>query len=136
MSTLYASTKDPVDIEEWVSTPAASAYALISPEGTGPNVTLPTGSIVVRAVYPLADSGAKSVVQALTVIVKGPAGTDPDVDDWWFAVTDPNGTPLLFPDGGAQVGPMTQECHSCHLARGSANDFLFGVPAADRVPSP
>lgn len=137
-STLYASTKDPVDIVEWVSADAAALYAQIAPEAdAGPaNVTLPTGSIVVRAVYALPDAGSDGAVQYLTVIVKGPPGTNPSVGDWWFGVTDPNGTPLPFPDGGPQVGlPMTGQCESCHTGRGGVNDFLFGVPVGDRAPS-
>jgi len=135
-STLYPSTKDPVDIIEWVSADAAAAYAQIEPDVDAANVTLPTGSIVVRAVYALADAGSDGAVQYLTVLVKGPPGTNQIVGDWWFGVTDPNGNPLLLPDGGAEVGlPMTGECESCHNARGSANDYLFGVPATDRTAS-
>lgn len=137
-SSLYASTKDPVDIIEWVSTDAAAAYAQISPdEDAGPpNVTLPTGSIIVRAVYALPDAGSDGAVQYLTLLVKGPPGTDQIVGDWWFGVTDPNGNPLPFPEGGPEVGlPMTSTCESCHNGRGSGNDYLFGVPAAARTPS-
>lgn len=150
-STLYASTKDPVDIVEWITTAgdAAAAYAQISPEAdAGPaNVTLPTGSIVVRAVYNLPDSGLGGGVQYLTVLVKGPPGTNQAVGDWWFGVTDPNGNPcssasadsacpIVFPDGGAEIGlAMDGTCDSCHTGRGGANDYLFGVPASARAPS-
>jgi hypothetical protein len=149
-STLYPSTKDPVDIVEWVSTAgdAAAGYAQISPEAdAGPaNVTLPTGTIIVRAVYNLPDAGGfEAGVQYLTVLVKGPTGTNQSVGDWWFGVTDPNGNPcstastysacpIVFPDGGAEVGlPMTGTCESCHTGRGVANDYLFGVPPTARA---
>jgi hypothetical protein len=137
-SILYPSTKDPVDIIEWVSTDAAAAYAQISPDpDAGPaNVALPTGSVIVRAVYDLPDAGYDGAVQYLTILVKGPSGSNPIIDDWWFGVTDPNGNPLLFPDGGSEVGlGMTGQCDSCHTGRGSANDYLFGVPTAYRAPS-
>jgi len=138
-SVLYPSTKDPVDIVEWVSTDAAALYAKIDPDvdAAPADVTLPTGAIVVRAVYALADAGSDGAVQYLTVLVKGPPGTNQVVGDWWFGVTDPNGTPQLFPDGGGpEVGlPMTSQCDSCHTGRGSANDYLFGVPQAYRAPS-
>ncbi|HXX69537.1 MAG TPA: hypothetical protein VEK07_20300 [Polyangiaceae bacterium] len=135
-STLYPSTKDPVDIIEWVSADAAAAYAQIAPDVDAADVSLPTGSIVVRAVYALADAGSDGAVQYLTVLVKGPPGTNPIVGDWWFGVTDPDGNPLLLPDGGPEVGfPMTGTCESCHNARGSSVDYLFGVPASDRASS-
>lgn len=133
ISVVYPSAKDPVAIEEWVSTSALAAYAPIQP-GTamGPGTALPEGSIVVRAVVSSPDAGGDGSVQALTLMVKGPPGTDPDVGDWWYAVTDPDGNPLAADDGSLQVGPLTADCHSCHRARGSSNDFLFGVPLADR----
>jgi hypothetical protein len=130
----YASAKDPVDITEWVSASAAAPYAKIDPRSADAGgVVLPTGSVMVRAVYPLPDAGTNGAIEALTLMVKGPPGSDPDVGDWSFAVTDPNGLPLPGPDGGLQEGPMVDECHSCHRdTRGAANDFLFGVPAPDR----
>ncbi len=38
-----------------------------------------------------ADSSAE-VVRKLTIMVKMPAGYDPDHADWWYAVADPDGT--------------------------------------------
>jgi hypothetical protein len=135
ISSLYASKKDPVDIREWISTGAAQAYAQIVPDADAapPEVTMPRGTVVVRAVYALPDAGADGAVQALTIMVKGPPGTDEGVGDWWFAVTDPSGTPLLDADGGPRAGPAMTECHGCHISRGSGNDFLFGVPTEDRL---
>jgi hypothetical protein len=132
ISDVFPSLKDPVDIEEWITTSSLQAYAKIGPGLTPPNVSLPPGTIIVRAVSALPDAGGDGTIEKLTLMVKGPAGTDLDIDDWWYAVTDPNGVPLPGADGGPQAGAMTAECHSCHVAQGAANDFLFGVPLQSR----
>jgi hypothetical protein len=111
-------------IDEWVSSPTAADYEAISPDAGGPATALPVGSIIVREV--IADGG---VVTEMTVLVKGPAGYNPAIGDWWWGVTDGNGSPLSE-DGGVLVGRLTQ-CYSCHLPR-SGEDFLFGVPAGDK----
>jgi hypothetical protein len=132
ISDVYPSAKDPVDVEEWITTSSLQAYAKIGPGLTPPNVTFPAGTILVRAVSALPEAGGDGTVEKLTLMVKGPAGTDLDVDGWWFAVTDPNGVPLPGADGGLQAGPMTADCHSCHLGQGTGNDFLFGVALQNR----
>jgi hypothetical protein len=125
-SMAYASTAVPgMYITEWVTSGAAATYAQISPDASGSGVTMPVGAAIVRQV-----GNASGSVQELTLLMKGPAGFNPSLGDWWFAVTDPNGVPL-GDDAGVQVGPLTQ-CESCHLPR-SSDDFLFGVPPADRV---
>lgn len=101
----------------------SAGYRKIHPEQTGSGVTLARGTMIVREVL---DENRR--VTKLTVMAKAPAGYDPSLGDWWFAVTDPGGTPLV--DGGQElVGRLTQ-CHQCHLDRGN-DDFLFGVPSAD-----
>jgi hypothetical protein len=53
-------------------------------------------------------------------------GYDPTLGDWWFAVTDANGKPLV--DQGVVQVDRLQACHQCHLER-AHDDYLFGVPA-------
>jgi hypothetical protein len=111
-------------ISEWVSTSAVAPYDAISPGVTGSGETVPVGTSIVRAVL-----GADGAVTELTLMFKGPPGYNPDLGDWWFAVTDPNGV-VAVTDAGPQVGRLPQ-CYGCHIPR--ANDgYLFGVPLADR----
>jgi len=100
-----------------------AGYREIHPETTGSNVTLAADTVIVRAVLATDGRPAK-----LTVMAKGPPGYDPRLGDWWFAVTDPAGVPLVE-DGVAQLGRLTA-CHDCHRER-ARDDFLFGIPAGE-----
>lgn len=95
-------------------------YNKIHPSAVGSHAQLPVGAVIVREVF-----GSDGKVAKLTVMGKGPAGYDPRLGDWWFAVTDPNGRPLVE-NGHTQEGQLTA-CHSCHNAR-AQDDFLFGAP--------
>lgn len=95
-------------------------YRKIHPEQTGTNVTVARGTLIVREVL-----DASGRVSKLTMMAKGPPGYDPSLGDWWFAVTDPQGVPLVE-NGAIQLGRLKQ-CHNCHLDR-PRDDFLFGVP--------
>jgi hypothetical protein len=122
----YASVAAPGSmVLEWVSTPALAAYESISPGVTGSDVVLPVGTMIVRAVLD-GDGG----VGKLTIMFKGPAGYNPALGDWWFGVTDPDGSPLSN-DAGVQLGKL-EGCYSCHVPR-SSDGYLFGVPLDDRV---
>jgi hypothetical protein len=98
-------------------------YRKIHPEQAGANVTVDRGTMIVREVL---DAGGQ--VAKLTIMAKGPPGYDPSLGDWWFAVTDPRGVPLVE-DGGLLLGRLTQ-CHDCHVDR-PRDDFLFGVPSGN-----
>ena len=53
----------------------------------------------------------------MTVMVKMPAGYDPENNDWWYARVDSSGT--IINDGG-----KLEECMSCH--QGAVDqDYLF-----------
>jgi hypothetical protein len=65
-------------------------------------------------------------VKSLTLMYKGPPGYNPDLNDFWFGVTDPQGVPVQE-NGKAKLGRL-EECYSCHLGR-SNDGYLFGVPA-------
>lgn len=114
-------------VDEWVSSASYAEYSRIQPDAGGSGVVLPPGSIVIRAVVDSNDDVSK-----LTIMLKGPAGYNPALGDWWFAATDPSGNPLED-DAGVLAGRLTG-CYSCHLPR-SGDDFLFGVPLDDRPPS-
>jgi hypothetical protein len=97
-----------------------AGYRKIHPEQPGANVTVARGTVIVREVL-----DARGQISKLTVMAKGPPGYDPSLGDWWFAVTDPRGAPLVE-NGAVMLGRLTQ-CHDCHLDR-ARDDFLFGVP--------
>ena len=97
-------------IVEWVSAGAAAEYMAISPDGGAASASLTPGATILREV--IDPAGA---VEEMTLLVKGPPGYNPAIGDWWWGVTDGNGSPL-DEDGGALLGRLTQ-CYSCHLPR-------------------
>ena len=100
-------------VNVWVSMNAYAAYAGIAPEIDGTGIVAPEGTMLVREV--LGDAGQ---VDKLTLMYKGPAGYNPGVGDFWFGVTDANGTP-------EKVGRL-EECYGCHQER-ARDGYLFGV---------
>jgi hypothetical protein len=120
-----AITPPTVDVDVFVDPVGATAYRRIDPGRTGSGATVPVGTQIVRAV--LDDHGA---VAKLTMMAKGPTGTDPALGDWWFAETDPGGMPLTGDDGTPIMGAVAA-CQTCHADR-AADDYLFGVAATDR----
>lgn len=117
----YASTVAPATISVWFGGGAIGDYLRIRPDTTGSGAVLAPGALIVREVL----NRDGSAVDKLTVMCKGPAGYDPTLGDWWFAVTDPAGTPLED-ERGPMVGRLAG-CHDCHVDR-AADDFLFGIP--------
>jgi hypothetical protein len=118
-----------VAIDVWINAEAAPIYARVSPEVDGSGVYLPDGTVIVREVH----DGKSGQLGKLTVMVKGQPGHAPEVGDWWFAVTDENGVPIVDENGRRLSGDL-QECYGCHQAR-AADDFVFGVPR-DLRPGP
>jgi hypothetical protein len=117
----YPSAVGGTSIRVWVSTFAATEYRAIDPEKTGSQVHLAPGSLIVREVY------AAGSLEKLTLMGKGPVGYNPTVGDYWFAVTDPDGTPQV--ELGVPLTGKLQQCFGCHQTRNAGDDFLFGVPA-------
>jgi hypothetical protein len=113
-------------INVWVTTSDFTAYSKVDPDKSGSNVKLPTGAMIVREVLAADGSVAK-----LTLMTKGPPGYNPELGDYWFGVTEPNGTPLQ--ENGAKLTGKLTQCYSCHTPR-TNDDYLFGVPQAPRVP--
>jgi hypothetical protein len=111
-------------IELYASSTAAVPYASIAPEVSGSAAKIPEGGIIVREVL-----DAMGIAQRLTVMAKGPAGYNPNVGDWYYAVTDLHGAPVLE-SGVPRTGRLI-DCYGCHLPRAS-DDYLFGVPTIDR----
>ena len=116
---------DTAAIEVYVTRTAAVPFSNITPDVTGSNAVIPEGGTIVREVL-----DANGVAQRLTVMSKGPAGYNPDLGDWFFAVTDLKGVPVL--EDGVQMSGRIGDCFSCHTPR-MTDDYLFGVPLADRV---
>lgn len=121
----YASDLGEFEVNCYVAGDVAS-YRRIHPETEGSNAKLAPGTLIVREV--LDEAGQ---VTRLTAMAKGPPGYDPRLGDWWFAVTDRRGVPLIEA-GRPLVGRLTQ-CHDCHRDR-ARDDFLFGVARADSAP--
>ena len=104
---------------------SAPGYASIHPDSTSTAVVFPTGTLLVRQVL-----GSDGSVAELTLMAKGPLSADPEVGDWLYGITDPDGVPLVGSAGSAELGQMP-ECHSCHVAR-AACGYVFGVAEADQ----
>jgi hypothetical protein len=111
-------------IDLYASRTASMQYALIDPAASGSNALVPVGGIIVREVL---DENTKP--QRLTILAKGPAGYNPTIGDWFWAVTDLNGTPIVE-NGVPRTGRLA-DCYGCHVPR-AADDYLFGVPLVDR----
>ena len=110
----------------YVSADAAAAYQGVTPDAdksSGP--AFPVGGMVVRT-----STDMSGTLQALTFMVKHEAGYFPEVGDFEFGVTDPNGKPALDTDGSTMMGKLA-ECAQCHEQRSNAG-FLFGVATANR----
>ena len=119
----YASTVGAFDINLYVSGDVHD-FQSIHPESPGTNVTISTGTIIVREVL-----DATGATTKLTLMAKGPPGYDPTLGDWWFGVLTPEGIPMLD-DGQPALGRL-DDCHGCHIPR-ATDDYLFGVPKADQ----
>jgi hypothetical protein len=111
-------------IDVYVSANGFAPYATIVPEAAGTGAEVPEGTLIVREV-----KEASGAVKSLTLMYKGPKGYNPEVNDFWFGVTDPAGVPVQQ-DGKARLGQLT-DCYSCHQGR-AQDGYLFGVPADNR----
>lgn len=108
-------------IDLWIDSTSAAAYQRIRPDIKGSKIHLPEGTVIVREVL-----DAQGKIAKLTVMGKGPLGSNPVIGDWWFAVTTPTGTPLE--ENGQVLSGKLAQCVSCHDGRGAQDDYLFGVP--------
>lgn len=115
----YQSELGAFDVNNFATGDIAS-YRRIHPEEPNTDVRLAVGTTIVREVL-----DAEGRAEKLTVMAKGPPGYDPTLGDWWFAVTDPYGVPLV--EGTTQLVGRLVKCHDCHRER-DRDDFLFGVP--------
>ena len=69
---------------------------------------------IVKALYTDIDGSA---VRKLTIMVKMPAGYDPDNGDWWYGDSESTGSGILS-------GGRREDCMSCHeVAR--ETDYVF-----------
>jgi hypothetical protein len=124
--TAYASAvATTTKINVWVTSADAATYARVTPEASGSGVAITPGTMLLREVI-----GADGNIAKVTLMVKGPRGYNPTVGDFWFGVTQPDGTPIVA-DGTRQMGKLDQ-CFGCHMQRAS-DGYVFGVPVADRM---
>jgi hypothetical protein len=113
-------------VTAYVSRDAAGAYQWVEPDAkSAGGDEFPVGGVIVREVV---DSHGDVV--KLTVMARRETGYYPDVGDFFFGVTDVNGTPLNDAGGHPQWGKL-DTCAACHIGRASAK-YLFGVSMADR----
>jgi hypothetical protein len=99
------------EVRVWVSREAVEAYR-------GAEV-LPEGATIVREVL------RSGVLEKITLLAKGPPGTNPELGDLWFAVFDAQGNVLPDKAGVPQLGNLA-DCIACHKTR-AERAFLFGL---------
>ena len=68
-------------------------------------------------------------VDGLTIMVKMPAGYDPDHNDWWYAKYDGTGTEVI------DSGKMILDCRTCHYNRASETDNMFSREVLEALSS-
>lgn len=108
-------------VSVWVSAEGVELYRGIDPDDTAATVdAFPVGTMIVKEQFD--DAGMRD---ALTVMVKGAEGGDPATADWWWGMTDPDGT--------IRRGGSLAACISCHEGNGLARtDWVAGVHADHR----
>lgn len=107
-------------IDVWVSAHGVDAYQQIRPGKTSSHMTLPEGTVVVRAVRNAAGRLSKT-----TVLEKRAPGYNPP-SDLWFATYEPGGQLAMDASGVPMEGRMPA-CNTCHLSR-AYDGYVFGVP--------
>ncbi|MEM9491561.1 MAG: hypothetical protein AAGC55_20620 [Myxococcota bacterium] len=100
-------------------------YGAIDPERSGSGATVPEATTLVRVVMDDA-----LTPQSLTFMIKGPPGYFPGGGDFFYAVTDLDGTVVVGNDGRRQSGRL-KSCAQCHADRAD-DGWLFGVPGGER----
>lgn len=108
-------------VHVWVDDGALAAYRAIDPEdASASSDPFDEGTILVKE--QLDNAGEVAV---LTVMAKVQAGYNPDVGDWWFAQTNPEG--VVNGTFSGKVG----FCIGCHTPE-AATDYVFGVPETNK----
>ena len=116
---MYPSAIDGSNVDVYVSGNAFAQFGSIMPEHADSGVIVPEGTFIVREVF-----DANGAALRLTLMVKGPAGYNPALGDFWFGIAKPDGSAL-------EKSGLLTECFGCHLAR-AGDSYLFGVPADRR----
>jgi Cytochrome P460 len=76
-----------------------------------------TFQVCATIVKPHLESAESENTTAITVMVKMPAGYDPDHNDWWWGMYDKEGKT-------AEMSGQVQVCIACHLPAANA-DYVF-----------
>lgn len=77
-------------------------------------MTFPVCSMIVKTHLQSADLG---LITAITVMVKMPAGYDPETNDWWWGMYDKDGK-------AAEMSGKVPVCIACHKPAAAA-DYVF-----------
>lgn len=97
---------------------AAAEDAYLSASGEA----LPTCSRIVKTHL----AGANDeTINAITVMVKMPAGYDPDHNDWWWGMYDKEGKT-------AEMSGKVDVCIACHLQTAD-EDFVFSQKVLEEI---
>lgn len=106
-------------VNVWVPSDIAPTYRAIDPNGSS-MASFDPGAMLVKE-----HLDAQGAFAGMTVMFKGPAGTNAQVDDWyWVRMTKD----FAVAEKGA-IG----YCIGCHSATPDS-DFAFGIPAAEQTP--
>lgn len=105
--------------ENWVGIFANEIASETYKAATAP---FPECSAIVKSIYTDMDGSA---VRKLTIMVKMPAGYDPDHGDWWYGDSESTGT--VISEGGRR-----EDCMSCHEVA-IETDYVFSDDVMETV---
>lgn len=113
-------------VDIWVPTAVADLYYQIDPaDPEAAQVSFPAGAILIKRHFD--DGGAGD---GFTVMVKGPAGYDPDALGWWWARILDDGS--FAQNNGADLKGNIDFCVGCHMPS-SATDYVRGIDPAEHA---
>jgi hypothetical protein len=101
----------------WVPSEFAAMYRMVDPAAPAA-IAFPEGTLVVKEHLDDTDTAA-----GYTMMYKGPAGTNAEASDWWFA--------RVGADGELKENGAVGFCIACHTGA-QESDFIYGVPLDNR----
>jgi hypothetical protein len=101
----------------WVPSEFAAMYRMVDPAAPAA-IAFPEGTLVVKEHLDDADAP-----DGYTMMYKGPAGSNAEANDWWFA--------RVGADGELKENGAVGFCMACHSAV-QQSDFIYGVPLDNR----
>ncbi len=105
------------EVNVYVLPNAVDDYKSIDPNDPSA-VTFAEGTLIVK------EHISSGEATAVTIMFKGPAGYDPEHNDWWWGMSDLEGNLL-------NAGPAVSECVGCHIDV-SGTDFVYGIDPSNQ----